>query len=81
MGFKDKLKAFNWDVIKIKGHDLKQIIQAFDEAVKKNNKPAVILSDTIKGKGVSFMENEVDWHGLAPNDKELETALAEIKDL
>lgn len=74
----DKLEAFNWNVIRIDGHDFGQIMGAFAKARKTRNKPTVIVADTIKGKGVSFMENEVDWHGVVPNDKELEIALSEI---
>ena len=75
----DKLEAFNWNVIRIDGHDFEPIIKAFAKARKTLNKPTVIVADTIKGKGVSFMENKVDWHGLAPDDKQLETAIKEIE--
>ena len=77
----DKLEAFNWNVIRINGHDFNQIIKAFAEARKIRNKPVVVIADTIKGKGVSFMENKVNWHGPAPDDKELDIALKEIKKL
>jgi transketolase len=74
----DKLKAFNWNVIKINGHDFNKIIDAFKNAQETKGRPTVIIADTVKGKGVSFMENKLDWHGLAPNDEEFEIALKEI---
>ncbi len=75
----DKLEAFNWNVIRTNGHDFNQIIKAFAKARETHNKPTVIVADTIKGKGVSFMENKVDWHGLAPDDEQLKIALEEIR--
>ncbi|MBD3259711.1 transketolase [Candidatus Woesearchaeota archaeon] len=76
----EKFQAFNWNVIEIDGHDYKQIIAAFEAAQhRKNHKPTVIIARTIKGKGVSFMENKVEWHGKAPNDEELVIALKELE--
>lgn len=75
--FKDKFLSFGWDVINIDGHDFDEIRSATHEA-KMNNKPTAIIAHTIKGKGVSFMENHVGWHGKAPNSKELEYALKEL---
>ena len=72
-----KLKAFNWDVLEIDGHDIKQIYEAIEKA-KLNNKPTAILANTIKGKGVSFMENNAGWHGKAPNKEEYEKAMEEL---
>lgn len=72
-----KFKAFNWNVIGINGHDFNEINAAITKA-KKSNKPTVILAYTIKGKGVSFMENNPSWHGKAPNTKEMEKALKEL---
>ena len=72
-----KLKAFNWEVIEIDGHNLQEIYDAIEKA-KQNDKPVVIIADTIKGKGVSFMENNAGWHGKAPNDEELQKALDEL---
>ncbi len=76
-----KFEAFGWEVIEINGHDFEQIESALDKA-KRSDKPVAIIANTVKGKGVSFMENNVGWHGKAPNDeqysiavKELETAL------
>ena len=75
----DKLKAFNWNVVEIDGHDLNQVYDAL-KAAKENNsdKPTAIIAHTTKGKGVSFMENQAGWHGKAPNDEEMEKALAEL---
>ncbi len=72
-----KLKAFNWEVIEIDGHNLQEIYDAIEKA-KQNDKPVVIIADTIKGKGVSFMENNAGWHGKAPNDHEYEKAMKEL---
>ena len=74
----DKLKAFNWDVIEINGHDYNQIYDAINQA-KKSSRPCAIIANTIKGKGVSFMENQAGWHGKAPNDEELAQALKELE--
>ncbi len=76
----DKWKAFGWHVISIDGHDFDQIIAACEEAMKIKGKPTFILADTLKGKGVSFMENIVDWHGVAPNAEQAELALKELND-
>ena len=76
----DKWRAFGWHVIKIDGHDFDAIIHAFDEARTIKGKPTFIIADTVKGKGVSFMEGKVDWHGVAPNAEESETAIEEINE-
>lgn len=73
-----KLKAFNWDVIEIDGHDIKAVYDAIEKA-KNSDKPVAILADTVKGKGVSFMENNAGWHGKAPNKEDFERALAELE--
>ena len=75
----DKWRGFGWHVIEINGHDYNAILSAYDEAEKIKGKPTVIVAKTIKGKGVSFMENQVDWHGKAPSKEEAERALAELK--
>ena len=75
----DKLRAFNWNVMEINGHDYNQIYEAYNQA-KKSTKPTAIIANTIKGKGVSFMENQAGWHGKAPNDEQLEQALKELKE-
>lgn len=74
----DKWASFNWHVINIDGHDLKQVLAAYAEAASVKDKPSVIIAKTIKGKGVSFMEDVAGWHGRAPNDEELTRALAEL---
>lgn len=74
----DKWRAFNWHVISIDGHDVEQVLAAYDEAANVKDKPSVIIAQTIKGKGISFMENVAGWHGKAPNQEELAKALAEL---
>ena len=74
-----KLEAFGFHVISIDGHDFEQIEAAFNEARATKGKPTAIIATTVKGKGVSFMENQVGWHGSAPNDEQYEKAVAEIK--
>jgi transketolase len=74
-----KWQAFGWHVIDIDGHDLDQIIAAFLKAEKMKGKPTVIIARTTKGKGVSFMENNVAFHGKAPTREEAEKALKELK--
>lgn len=74
-----KWEAFGWNVIKIDGHDLNQICDAIDAAAACKDKPTVILAKTVKGKGVSFMENDAGWHGKAPNDEQYEKAKAELE--
>jgi len=74
----DKWKAFGWHTIKIDGHSIRQILQAFDQAEKIKNKPSIIIALTTKGKGVSFMENVVDFHGRAPTPEEAKKAIEEL---
>lgn len=73
-----KFEAFNWHTIIIDGHDFEQIEAALKEA-ETVNKPVAIIANTVKGKGVSFMENQVSWHGSAPNDEQYEIAMNELK--
>lgn len=75
----DKWKAFGWHTISIDGHDLQQIEKAVEEAKSTKGKPTAIIASTVKGKGVSFMENEVGWHGVAPNAEQKEQALKELE--
>ena len=72
-----KLRAFGFDLHEIDGHDLDAIAAALD-APTASGKPKCILAHTVKGKGVSFMENSVDWHGKAPNDEEYAVAMADL---
>lgn len=74
-----KFAAFGFHVIKIDGHDFEQIEAAFAEAAATKGQPTAILAKTVKGKGVSFMENNAGWHGKAPNDEQLATAKAELE--
>ena len=73
-----KWEAFGWNVIKIDGHDFEEILSALDKAREYKGKPTMIIAKTIKGKGVSFMENVCGFHGVAPTLEELERALAEL---
>ncbi|QEK11456.1 transketolase [Crassaminicella thermophila] len=75
---KEKWESFGWYVIEIDGHNFEEIIKAFDKAETIKDKPTMIIAKTIKGKGVSFMENQVGWHGTAPKDEEAEKALKEL---
>ena len=74
----DKWRSFNWHVIEANGHDVSQMLAAYEEAKQTQGKPSVIIMKTIKGKGVSFMENVAGWHGKVPNSDELKKALDEI---
>ncbi len=73
-----KFEAFNFHVINIDGNDFDQIEKAFEEARATKGKPTCIVAKTVKGKGVSFMENNVSWHGTAPNDEQYATAMADL---
>ena len=75
----DKWLSFGWHVIQIDGHNIEQILQAFAETAKVKDKPSVIIAKTVKGKGVSFMEHVVDFHGRTPNDEETKQALKELE--
>ncbi len=77
--FDDKWRSFRWNVIKIDGHDIVQILNAFEQARQVTDKPTVIIARTIKGKGVSFMENKAHWHGIAPDKEQYEAALLELQ--
>jgi transketolase len=74
----DKWKAFGWHVISVDGHDYQAIVNAVSEAKTTTGKPTIIIAKTVKGKGVCAMENVADWHGKAPNQAELDTALKEL---
>jgi transketolase len=74
----EKYAAFGWNVIEIDGHDMPQILDAFARARQEQARPTVILAKTVKGKGVSFMENEAGWHGVAPKKDQFEKALPEL---
>lgn len=74
----DKWRAFGWEVLEIDGHDYLSIQKAVEQAKASKGKPTMIVAKTIKGKGVSFMENEAGWHGSAPNQEQVEQALREL---
>jgi len=75
----NKWEAFGWHVISCDGHNIEELLEAFDEAKSVKQKPTVIIAHTVKGKGVSFMEHVVDFHGRAPNEKETKIALEELE--
>ena len=75
----DKFKAFGWHVIEMDAHDFDSIEAAFNEAESVSGQPVAIIQKSVKGKGVSFMENNVSWHGSAPNDEQYEQAMGELK--
>ena len=80
----DKWKAFGWEVLEINGHDYQEIYEAYQKASllgREKASPVVIIANTIKGKGVSFMENNAGWHGKAPNDDEYNKAINELRGL
>ena len=74
----DKWRAFGWNVLEINGHDMRQILEACDKASQNKGKPTMIIAHTVKGKGVSFMEGAVAFHGKAPNQDEYRIALKEL---
>lgn len=76
--FDKKLQAFGWQVFKVNGHSIKEILSVFKKAKKVKAKPIAIIAKTIKGKGVSFMEGKAQWHGKAPNEDQLHQALKEL---
>lgn len=75
----DKWKAFGWHVLAIDGHDISAILSAISEAKETKGRPTIIVAKTVKGKGVSFMENQVGWHGVAPKPEQVAQALAELE--
>lgn len=77
----DKWRAFNWNVLTIDGHDFAQILDATDKARATKGKPTIVIANTVKGRGVSFMEHQIAWHGAAPNKDQTEKALAELREL
>lgn len=74
----EKFKSFGFEVINVDGHNIPELISAFEQAKKVKGKPTAIIANTIKGKGVSFMENEASWHGKAPNEEEYKQAMKEL---
>jgi transketolase len=78
--FVKKWQTFNFTVIEINGHNIKEILRSLDLSNEIHDRPSVIIAHTTKGKGVSFMENEAVWHGIAPNDEQYRQAVAELKE-
>jgi transketolase len=74
----DKYRAFNWNVLEIDGHDMEKILAAFEAARAARGRPTLLLAHTVKGKGVSFMENAAGWHGIAPNREQFEKAMRDL---
>ena len=75
----EKFRSFGFEIIKIDGHDIEEIIKAFDVARNIKEKPTCIIARTIKGKGISYMENQVGWHGKAPNEEQYKEAITELE--
>ena len=75
----EKWQAFNWKVLEINGHNLRQVLEALDTAGEIHDRPTVIVAHTTKGKGVSFMENDSRWHGIPPDDAQYTQAVAELR--
>ena len=74
----EKFKSFGFEVLTIDGHNFKDILEAFNKARSIKEKPTAIIAKTVKGKGISFMENQAEWHGKAPNEDEYNTAIKEL---
>ena len=75
----EKFRAFGWEVLEVDGHDVEALLEVFATAQGASGKPVCIVASTVKGKGVSFMENQAGWHGKAPNDEQAQQAIAELK--
>ncbi|MHB8125963.1 MAG: transketolase [Desulfitobacteriaceae bacterium] len=76
----DKWRAFGWHVLEVDGHDIEKLVAAFEEAKMIHGKPTMLIAHTVKGQGVSFMENEAGWHGTVPNAEQAEQALKELQE-
>ncbi len=78
---RDRWAAFGWEVLEVNGHDMAAVVEALEAAQSSRGGPVVVIAHTVKGKGVSFMENDYRWHSRVPSDEELAAALAELADL
>ncbi len=78
LSFTEKFKAFGWNAIEIDGHNFNEMINVFKKVPIENKKPTVIIANTTKGKGISYMENEKEWHSLLPNEEQMKIALKEL---
>ena len=76
--FPEKFRAFGWHVVEVDGHDFESLAKGFEEARNTKGQPTMIIAHTVKGKGVSFMENNYKWHGSAPNQEQYEAAMKEL---
>lgn len=76
----DKLLAFRWNVLEVDGHNFSEILNAYDQSEQCSDKPSFIIAHTLKGKGVSFMENQIHWHGVAPNSEQCHKAIQELEE-
>jgi transketolase len=76
--YPEKWAAFGWNVLEIDGHNLSEVVEAYERAGRTKGKPSVIIARTVKGKGVPFMEDKAGWHGRAPKPEELEEALKHL---
>ena len=74
-----KFESFGFKVFQTNGHDMKKILEVFEIAKKIEKQPVAIIANTVKGKGVSFMENKAEWHGKAPSEEEYNIAISELK--
>ena len=77
----DKWRSFGWNVIEADGHDLTQLLAAFEQAGQVRGRPTMIIAHTVKGKGVSYMENNYAWHGAAPKEDDYKTAMEDLKEV
>ena len=77
----EKFKAFGWNVLTISGHCFSDIFTALEDAKRMKGMPTMIIADTVKGKGVCFMENKAEWHGTAPDDEQTKEALEKLREL
>ena len=77
----EKFKSFGFQIINIDGHNIQEIMDAFEVAKNVKNKPTCIIAKTIKGKGISFMENRVEWHGKAPTEEQYKIAMKELSNI
>jgi len=78
LSFKEKFRAFGWNAVSVNGHNFAQLIKLFKQMQFKNGKPTVVIADTVKGKGVSFMENKKEWYSVLPNQEQMDIAIGEL---
>lgn len=80
LSFEEKFRAFGWNTINTEGHNFSTMDKAFHKATIKNGKPTVIIAETVKGKGISYMENKKEWYSILPNEEQMKIALKELND-